>query len=113
MTTPQQVSKVRQFVDSLLAAKPEIDVVTPQNRFGTGFGKPKFPTNITLCTSLSVLVEKDVWFIFHLQLDPQFHREEVSNWSESVCYQTSLKNLQALNVVNDCAEQGFLDVNLL
>ena len=97
----------RNLADSLLAIKSKIDLMTPQNRFGTGFGKPKFPSNIALTTSLSDLVGTDSWFLFHiLQLDPQFLTEDVTNRSESTSYQTSLTNLQALNVVNDCAERG-------
>ena len=95
------------LADSLLAIKSKMDLVTPQNRFGTGFGKPKFPSNIALTTSLSDLVGTDSWFLFHiLQLDPQFLTDDVTNWPESASYQTLLTNLQALNVVNDWAERG-------
>jgi hypothetical protein len=41
----------RVVANSLLATKPDVDLSTPQNRFGKGFGKPRFPINITLSTT--------------------------------------------------------------
>jgi len=100
----------RALANGLLAIKPDDNLSTPQNRFGTGFGKPRFPETITLSTTLADLVGKlgtDSWFTFHiLQLDPQFMVEDVADWSNSASYQSSLRNLQAINVVNDCAERG-------
>ena len=97
----------RDLAEKLLAVKPDTVLLSPQQRFGTGFGKPKFPTSITLTTTLADLVTRDSWYIFHLlQLDPLFLTEDVATWSTSVAYQTSLVKLRALNVVNDCAERG-------
>jgi hypothetical protein len=103
--TPSAVR--RSLADSIIAIKPETGAKIPQHRFGRGFGKPKFPTTITLSTTLADLVGVDSWFVFEiLKLDPDFLTEEVEAWSTSVAYQSSLKNLQAINVVNDCAERG-------
>lgn len=97
----------RDLADKLLAMKPDAALLSPQQRFGTGFGKPRFPTSITLTTTLADLVTPDSWYVFHLlQLDPQFLTEDVATWPSSVAYQSSLINLRALNVVNDCAERG-------
>lgn len=72
-----------------------------------GFGKPSFPTQVTLASSLADFVSPDSWFMFHiLQLDSHFLSEDVSEWATSEAYKTSVKNVEAPNVVNDCAERG-------
>ena len=97
----------RALADRLLALKPVTALITPMNRFGTGFGKPKFPAQITLSTTLADLVGADSWLTFNiLQLDPQFLVDDVESWTRSDAYQSSLENLRAVNVVNDCAERG-------
>lgn len=97
----------RDLAAKLLAIKPDAVLLSPQQRFGTGFGKPRFPTSITSTTTLADLVTTDSWYIFHLlQLDPEFLTEDVAAWPSSASYQSSLINLRALNVVNDCAERG-------
>ncbi|KAG8198493.1 hypothetical protein JTE90_017359 [Oedothorax gibbosus] len=91
----------------MLTVKPDTDVTIPTNRFGTEFGKPKFPTTITLSTTLSSLVGRDSWFIFHLlKLDSKFLTEDIEMWPECASYQEAAIKLQSLNVVNDCAERG-------
>ena len=97
----------RSLADHLFAIKPKGDLAAPQNRFGMGFGKPKFPERIELSTTLSDLVGTDSWSTFYvLQLDPQFMVEKDENWTELSSYKASLNNLQAVNVVNDCDERG-------
>lgn len=97
----------RALADSLLAVKPSTPIIAPQQRFGTGFGKPVFPSDISLDTNLSDLVERDSWFTFHiLKLNPDFLSEDVTDWPESAAFQDSKTNLQALNVINDSAERG-------
>lgn len=97
----------RALADSLLAVKPETALLAPQNRFGTGFGKPKFPATVTLTTTLADFASIDSWYTFTLlQLNAEFMTEKVANWPNSDAYHTSLCNLQSLNVVNDCAERG-------
>jgi len=98
----------RALADSLLAVKPSNALMTPQNRFGTGFGKPRFPNEaITVSTTLADLVGADSWFIFNgLELDSEFLIHDVADWSNSASYNSSLLNLNAINVVNDCAERG-------
>ena len=96
----------RTLADKLLAVKPATERVTPLNRFGTGFGKPVFPPAITLSTALADLVGPDSWFTFHiLQLNPEFLTADVADWPQLAAYQSSVVNLQALNVINDCAER--------
>ena len=75
----------------------------------TGFGKPKLTTatRITESTTLADLVAQDSWFLLNsLQIDHEFLKEPAETWSHSTSYQASLKNIDALNVVNDCAERG-------
>jgi hypothetical protein len=97
----------RALADRILAVKPDTEVLKPQTRFGMGFGKPKFPKTITLTSTLADFAGIDSWYTFHLlQLNPAFMIEDVANWPLSVAYQQSLENLQAVNVINDCAERG-------
>ena len=97
----------RALADKLLEVKPDSDFLMPQLRFGTGFGKPRFPPSITMTTTLADLVTIDSWYTFHLlQLGSEFLAEDVEAWSNSSSYQSSLINIKALNVVNDCAERG-------
>ena len=99
----------RQLADRLLALKPSSKSNNnnlPQNRFGTGFGKPKFPTNISLSTTLADLAGPDSWFTFDiLHMNSDFLKEDVTSWSSLASYQQSLENTLAINVVNDSAER--------
>ena len=82
-------------------------MVAPQDRYGTGFGKPEFPSDLSESTTLADLVSKDSWFtMYALQINHKFLEEPVAAWPESSDYQHSLRNIDALNVVNDCAERG-------
>lgn len=66
-----------------------------------------FQKKLTHSTNLSDLVRVDSWFLFDmLKLDPSFLKEAVAEWPNSTSYNDSLVKLQALNVVNDCAERG-------
>ena len=47
------------LADKLLAIKLDAVLLSPQQRFGSGFGKPRFPTSITLTTTLADLVKTD------------------------------------------------------
>eukprot|EP00918_Siedleckia_nematoides_P031604 GHVU01068397.1.p1 GENE.GHVU01068397.1~~GHVU01068397.1.p1 ORF type:complete len:196 (+),score=29.36 GHVU01068397.1:165-752(+) len=92
---------------SLLAVKPDGDLVAPEDRYGTGFGKPEFPSDMSESTTLADLVSKDSWFTMHaLQINHEFLAEPVEAWPESAAYQASLANIDALNVINDSAERG-------
>ena len=76
---------------------------------GQSFGKPQFPSkeDITLSTKLADFVPLDSWFTFYtLKLQPSFLNEDISRWPESGAYQTSITNIQAINVINDCVERG-------
>ena len=97
------------LADRLLEIQPAAPVTSPRGRYRTGFGKPQFPPKegITLSTKLAYFVLLDSWFMFYaLKLQPSFLNEEVSRWPESGAYQASITNIQAINVINDCAERG-------
>ena len=91
----------------LPTVKPDEEMVTPSNLYGTGFQKPMFPENITEATTLADLAGKDSWFTMHtLQLDDSFLADSVDTWPQSPAFQTSAVNVRAINVVNDAAERG-------
>lgn len=94
------------IANAMLASKPNSTnaAFKLQGRYGMDFRKPKFPKHLTANTTLSYLVGADSWFLFYL--DSKFLLEDVSEWSNSASYTTSLTKLQAINVVNDCAERG-------
>ena len=83
-------------------------MITPCNRYGTGFGKPRFLENVSQNTTLADLAFKETWFTMNiLQIDDQFLTDDVDTWSQSgsqsQAYQSSLRNILAINVVNDSA----------
>ena len=45
-----------------IAGKPDVELKAPQHRFGTGFGKPRFPEKIDHTTKLTYLVGPDSWY---------------------------------------------------
>jgi hypothetical protein len=96
----------RALADALLAIKPDVPLLAPKNRFGTGFGKPK-PVQITASTKLSDLVGEDSWYTIHLlKLDVSFLSDDIDTWESNACYIRAQKIVGSLNVVNDCAERG-------
>jgi hypothetical protein len=101
--TPQKQA----LAAAILESKPsDLPMSAPEKRQGTGFGKPVFP-NVSEHTQLSDLANNDCWFgIYQLQVDPAFLTEDPEHWPENPAYQASLKNIQGINVVNDCAERG-------
>ena len=97
------------LAERLLAVKSEHGDMQdiPRCRFGTGFGKPHFPSNITQSTMLADFVAHDSWFIFNLLcLDTDFLIKEVSEWENLSSYLSSKMKINAVNVINDCAERG-------
>ena len=91
----------------LLEVKPDEELASPCNRFGSGFGKPKFPENISESTSLADLAGSDSWFTLNLLcVNEQFFAENVEDWPLSPAYQSSVVNVGAFNVVNDSAERN-------
>ena len=78
----------------------------PIGRVGTDFGKPHFPKDIHLTSSLSDFVSVDSWFVFReLELDDSFLTCEVSEWATLPAYVDSKSKTKALNVTNDAAER--------
>lgn len=97
----------RLLADQLLQKRPDTPRQLPENRFGTGFGKPRFPTEVNLGSKLADFVTEDSWFFFHvLKLEAGFLSLDVSEWPESEFYKNALINVGAINVVNDSAERG-------
>jgi len=95
------------LADALLSVQPASELTAPQNRFGSGWGKPHFPSEISLSTRLCDLVGVDSWFtIARLQIDSTFLQLPVDEWEATAAYVTSAENVAAVNVVNDCAERG-------
>ena len=60
--------ELRQLADRLLTVKSQHYHTQniPAERFGTGFGKPKFQPNITHGSKLADFVTQDSWFRFSL-----------------------------------------------
>ena len=106
-STKVPVGERRALADAILEHKPaDIPMRAPQLRFGTGFGKPKFPT-LSPTTSLADLANPDCWFGMHLlHIDPAFLSLDVEDWATSAAFQMGAVNVRAINVVNDCAERG-------
>ena len=96
----------RALATSLLALKPNEPCRVPADRFGTGFGKPRFP-DIDLNTTLADLVGRDSWFFFaSFVIDPTFLVDGVDSWLDDPVYIAAAQHVRAVNVVNDCAERG-------
>ena len=47
-------------------------VICPSTRFGCGFGKPDFPSNVDKSASLSERITKDLYFFMSCKLTPVF-----------------------------------------
>ena len=93
--------------DALLKVQPASPVESPQNRFGSGWGKPQFPSSINLSTRLHDLVDIAFWFtMFRLQINSSFLHLPVTEWDTNEAYLFSAENVKAINVVNDAAERG-------
>ena len=91
----------------LLALKSDDINDIPRDRYGTGFGKPRFPTDINESTSLGDFVTCDSWLIFSLLcLDSAFLYQEVNEWIKLPSYLSSKTKINAINVINGCAERG-------
>ena len=101
------VGERRALAAAILTCKPaELPMRAPLLRFGTGFGKPKFPA-LSPTTSLADLANADCWFgLYQLDIDPSFLALGVEEWTTSEAFQVGVANVRAINVVNDCAERG-------
>jgi hypothetical protein len=74
----------------------------PEQRFGSGFVKPRFP-NLLPTTSLADLANKDCYFQMHqLHIDPEFMSLDVKEWATIDAFKKSEVNVRATYVVNDC-----------
>ena len=95
------------LADQLLLVQPSDARAIPTQRFGTGFGKPKFPADITSTTRLGDLVTCDSWLFFKLlYMDVGFLQHDVVTWPGQASYLSSKMKTAVVNVVNDSAERG-------
>ena len=97
------------LADAIFEHKPDdLPMRAPQQCFGTGFGKPKFP-ELSPTTRLADLANPDCWLGMHqLNIDPAFLSLTVEDWATSASFQAGVVNVRAtaINVVNDCAKRG-------
>ena len=94
------------LAQQMLAVKPDVPRTQPLDRFGTGFGKPTFPT-VDASTRLADLVSGDSWFMMNsLDIDTSFLELPVSEWQQTDAYIDGQRKEHSVNVVNDCAERG-------
>jgi hypothetical protein len=76
-----------------------------QNRYGTNFGKPSFPSPEP--RDLHHFIGQDSWLTFDvLNLQTDFLREQVKDWKNCDSFQVSQQVVNNLRVVNDTAERG-------
>ena len=89
----------RALARAILEHKPaDLPMHIPEQRFGTGFGKPNFPTLLPT-TSSADLANKDCWFGMHqLHIDPEFMSLDVKEWATNAAFKKT--------EVNDCAKRG-------
>ena len=81
-----------------------------KKRFGSGFGKPCFPTlegKDLKTISLKDFVGQDSWQFFRiLKIDTSFLYQPAERWGNYPLYKTGQMVVNSLKVVNDCAERG-------
>jgi hypothetical protein len=100
-------SERKYLAEQLLLVQPADAMAIPTQRFGTGFGKPKFPADIISTTRLGDLVTCDSWLFFKLlDMDVGFLQHDVVTWPGQASYLSSKMKTAAVNVVNDSAERG-------
>ena len=95
-------SERRALADKLMAIQPMAPLARPLERFGTGYGKPAFPSDISESTTFADFAGPNSWYMMHiLKVDTSFLAHDVES-----AYLASTGNVLALNVINDCAERG-------
>lgn len=101
-------SERQALADKLLQVQPVKLPDSPQNRIGSGWGKPQWRSSaLTVASRLCDFVTIDSWFtVYHLQIDSSFLHLPVAQWETSDAYLDSAQNVKAINVVNDAAERG-------
>ena len=91
----------------MLVSKPIDGMALPHDRYGTGFGKPKFPTAITDTTRLGDLVSADSWYIVELkEMDMDFLNDDVENCPGHPSFLSSKGKMNSLNAANDSTGRG-------
>ena len=78
-----------------------------EKRFGTGYGKPVFPSFEDIPEDLSYFVGEDTLTTFkYLNLDFRFLNEPAITWENIPGYINAKSVVEKIKVVNDCAERG-------
>lgn len=79
-------------------------------RFGSGYGKPQFPTlpqDTVENLDLSIFIGVDSWSLFTiLEIDPGFLDMHPEKWNSDPQYIKAKAVVDSLSVVNDGAERG-------
>ena len=100
-------SKKDKMAKKLMLLQPETLILLPSSRYSVKLGKPYFPVDVNMPTSLCDLINRNYWFFFqNLQIDSSFLLESSMNWSDFDSNQNGLENVGYLNAVNDCTERG-------
>ena len=78
------------------------------NRFGSGFGKPKFPKlNDDFSRDLDFYEGNDSWMFFKiLKLDSSFLPQPINTWKKNPVFIDAKIIIDQIKVVNDAAERG-------
>ena len=86
------ISERQGVAEALLEVQATSELQSPQNRFGSGRGKPQFPSVINLSSRLMV------HYVLLAGLLP------VTEWDTRAAHISRVRNFAAVNVVNDGAE---------
>ena len=84
--------------------------MSPCNRYGEGFGKPKLPeisgSDIS-SDDLSKFVGPASWLLFKcLKIDTSFLETPSSQWHQDPAFTRGMEIIENLSVTNDAAERG-------
>lgn len=101
------------MITKLLECKPPGNVEPKLNRFGVGYGKPKFPNENTISDAkqdISALLNESSWLMFKLlDLEQTFlsvSRLPIDQFCQSPAYKHCKHQIKSIKAVNDCAERG-------
>jgi len=86
------ISECQAVAEALLEVQATSELQSPQNHFGSGRGKPQFPSVINLSSRLMV------HYVLLAGLLP------VTEWDTRAAHIFRVRNFAAVNVVNDGAE---------
>jgi len=58
----KMAKKYDKMAKKFMLLQPETLILLPSSRYGVGFGKPNFPVDVNMSTSLCDLITRDSWF---------------------------------------------------